>query len=67
MARYAAIGWIADQPRERPSGLTVMSEDARTMQVIDVDAAPQPTGLLDHRGIKIYRMPERVTMGFRSK
>lgn len=31
------------------------------------DDTPQPTGLLDEHGNELYRVPERIQMGFRAK
>ena len=34
-------------------------------QVIDTDKSPEPTGLLDHNGDKIYRVRDTVDFGFK--
>lgn len=39
----------------------------RSMMVFEDDAGPVETGLYDANGVPLYRVPERVKMGFRSE
>jgi hypothetical protein len=41
-------------------------DEHRTMSVIEDEAAPQATGLLDANGVPIYRVADRAPMGFRT-
>jgi hypothetical protein len=38
-----------------------------TCQVVEADPTPQATGLLDASGTPLYRLPNRVPMGFQVK
>ena len=57
MSRYVtkADSWYA----EYHTGFTPPS-----IQVQEQDRSPVDTGLLNHRGEKIYRMPDAVPFGF---
>lgn len=38
-----------------------------TLQVVEVDNSPVDTGLLTASGVKLYRVPETVQIGFHAK
>jgi hypothetical protein len=38
-----------------------------TLQVVEVDNSPVDTGLLTASGVKLYRVPETVPIGFHAK
>ena len=39
----------------------------RTLTVFEVENDPVETGLYDANGVPLYRVPERVKMGYRSE
>ena len=39
-------------------------ETARTLTVFEAEDGPVETGLYDANGVPLYRVPERVKMGF---
>jgi len=60
MTRYVTRAWIDDdaslEDRETQRTITVHERDGTT-----------DTGLVDAAGVKIYRVADRVPMGFRAR
>lgn len=59
MIRYAAIpqrAWMNDYYE------TLSSRPSET--VLEDDPTPKATGLLDANGVPLYRLPDRIPLGF---
>lgn len=60
MSKYTTL----PSPRPRADD-DYYSDPPRTMTVMVEDGAPIDTGLVDHLGVSIVRLSERVPMGFK--
>lgn len=62
MTRYVAIP-VKPIPRADAED---WPEPHCSIVVLETDPAPVPTGLLDAAGVPLYRVADRIPMGFRS-
>lgn len=64
---YVTKAWCGDESADQDWTRHPINDAAdmtRTRTVVDDDAVPQFSGLLNARGEKLYRVPARVTCGF---
>lgn len=57
------VSWVGDDVLETSHELNDKAS-SRTIQVHEQDDMPVSTGLLDHRGHKIVRLPDPRKVGF---
>jgi hypothetical protein len=64
MDRYIAIQDVVARPSTGDPD--DWAEPHRTMVIHEEDAAPVRTGLLDAHGVALYRVADRVPVGYRA-
>jgi hypothetical protein len=64
MARYVTRAWTGDDVLETSHELNDQAAYDRNITVFATDREPVATGLLDHRGVAIYRVDDETRCGF---
>ena len=64
MSRYVTKAWTGDDVLETSHELNDDASYTRSMTVFSTDQDPVPTGLYDHTGQELYRMPDTIRCGF---
>lgn len=63
MTRYITRAWVGDDVLDTSHELNDAADYGRSLTIHETDE-PEDTGILDHRGHRIYRMPEKGKLGF---